>query len=131
MTGSDEYEWPPVCFSNNMVRCMNSMIDQSRGVEELWNISGYKADLHQLHNNLITYLLDVDLIKETTDQCEDNSYRDREYTLTEKGRWVTSEIVDFRDLDVMDARNVSENSEKSGDFRSSSNLEWNSSEIQK
>jgi hypothetical protein len=127
MSKSQKYEWPPVCFSNNMVRCMNSMIDQSRGVEELWNISGYKADLHQLHNNVVVYLLEEGLIKEITDESKDNSYRDREYTLTEKGRWVTDEIVDLRDLEIMDARNASDNSERSDYFRSSSNLEWESS----
>jgi len=106
MVKSDlENPYPPFSVSSHMIRVINAVKSEPLDKHELLSISGYKGSVHMLKNNVIARLVEADLLDE-----EGGCYRS-----TRKGDRLVEELIEYRDLDFLDARKIdsSQDDEKS------------------
>jgi len=96
MQNTQKIEWPPFSITKYMVRVLNALESKERTAEELSNISGYSGGAYQIERSLLQKLQGEDLLT-----CSGHLY-----SITEKGDQVLSAVMDYRDIEVLDARNL-------------------------
>lgn len=102
-----DYEWPSIGFTKYKIRLLHALKDEERDCKELRKITGYSGNSYQVKKYIVEEALSYDLVCRTEGDL---------YSLTEKGEWVLDQLMDYRDLDVLDARKTESKEEKT--------LEW-------
>ena len=92
---SDEYKYPALTFTKYHLRVLNALESDIKHRKILHNISGYVADLYSFENNVLLRLLETDLVQK---------HGDEKYKITERGSKSLHRILEYRDVDVLDAR---------------------------
>lgn len=105
---TQQYEWPPIIFTEYKIRALNAVKDKNRNIEELLEITGYSGRKYELKTNILNQFKEANLI---------TSKKNQEYRITEKGKSILKELINYRSLETLDARKTS--SEKTG-----SNIKW-------
>lgn len=93
-------KWPSFSISKYMIRILNALESQPETVSVLSDVSGYSGDTYQVKKNLVDKLVGSGLVESAGD----------EYIITSDGRDVLQALLDYRDIEVLDARELDQES---------------------
>jgi len=96
MQRSQDLDWPRFSLTKYMIRVLYASKAEERTAAELSEISGYTGGTYQIKLNILQRLEQEELL-----QCNQDLY-----SITEKGEKVLSSVLDFRDVEVLDARDL-------------------------
>jgi len=94
--------YPPFSVSGHMLRVINALKSEKKNLNQLKVISGYSGAPAMLKKNVIAKLIDADLV----------TRKGEEYSCTRKGEQLLTELLDLREPEYLDARNLESSSQE-------------------